>query len=239
MKTGIIMTLLLVTLMGCKERPAMNVLVIAGGHGYDTLAVNTFFNELEGMNTTFLMQPQANQFIESGMADQFDVLVFYDSWQEISEQEKQGYLRLLDKGTGMVFLHHALVSYQQWPEFMQIIGGKYRHPNFESDQEQHSDYRHDILMKVVANPDHPVTQGVGEFEIYDEGYMNLEILSTVTPLLETNHQYSDDLLGWAHRVRNANVVYLLPGHGAPAFENSTYRRIIVNAITWAAAESQQ
>lgn len=236
MRTGILITLLLFSLMGCKDRPTMNVLVITGGHGYDTLSFNSFFNELEGINTTLLMQPEANLAIGSGKADGFDVLVFYDSWQQISEQEKQGYQQLLDKGTGMVFMHHALVSYQQWPEFTQIIGGKYRHPDYETDEEQHSDYRHDILMHVVANPDHPVTEDIGEFEIFDEGYMNLEILSMVTPLLETNHPYSDELIGWAHQVRNSNIVYLLPGHAAPAFENTTYRSIIVNAIKWAAGE---
>ena len=32
---------------------------------------------------------------------------------------------LFDNGTGVVVLHHALLSYQTWPEYERIAGGKY------------------------------------------------------------------------------------------------------------------
>jgi uncharacterized protein len=236
MKQALIILLIVASLAGCKERQPLNVLVIVGGHGYDTLAFHSFFDELEDLNITTLLQPQANRAIGAGMAEAFDVLVFYDSWQEISETEKQGYLNLLDKGTGMVFMHHTLVSYQDWPEFITIIGGKYHHPRHESNTDYHSDYRHDINMHVITDPDHPITRGIGSFDLFDEGYMNLTYLSTTTPILETDHAFSDEIIGWTHQVKNSRVVYLLPGHGAPAFENPTYRRIIQNAVNWVAAK---
>ena len=132
----------------------------------------------------------------------------------------------------MVFMHHALVSYQDWPEFTNIIGGKYIHPNYTDDPSLASDYRHDIWLHVQVNQDHPITQGIEDFDIYDEGYMKLIVSSNVTPILTTTHEYCDENIGWVHQVRNARVVYLLPGHAAEGLGHTSYRQIIANAIQW-------
>jgi len=219
---------------GPSHKTKLQVLVVAGGHAFDTLAFFAMFDGMDGLHVERAMQPEANQLIASERGAGFDVIVFYDSWQTISETEKQAYQYLLEKGTGMVFLHHALVSYQEWPYFKQIIGGKYKHPRFASDTTDVSDYRHDIHLTVYTNPNHPVTAGIGPFDIFDEGYMNLDVLSEVDVLLTTNHPWCDEVIGWANKVQNARVVYLLPGHATPGLENVTYRQIIANAVRWVA-----
>ena len=95
-----------------------------------------------------------------------------------------------------------------------------------------SDYQHDIHMTIRTNPAHPVTAGIGPFELFDEGYMNLEVLPNVDVLLTTDHPYCDEVIGWAHQVQNARVVYLLPGHAAAGLENEIYRQIIEHAVRW-------
>ncbi len=210
----------------------LRILIVAGGHGYDTLAFNQTFSAMEGLTLEFAMQPDANAMIANGEADHFDAIVFYDSWKHISDEEKDGYWHLLDKGIGMVFMHHALVSYQNWPEFTYIIGGKYNLPRFDGDTSNLSDYKHDIELQVVANPDHPITKGIGNFDIFDEGYMNLDVIPTVTQILTTNHEYSDFTIGWAHTANNSRVVYLLPGHAKEGLHNPDYIKIIENSIHW-------
>jgi uncharacterized protein len=217
---------------GPSHEKNLHVLVVAGGHAFDTLAFHAVFDGMEGIEVETAMQPEANRLIASDRANAFDAIVFYDSWQAISEAEKQAYLDLPERGTGMVFLHHALVSYQHWPAFTEIRGGKYRHPENYPDPGLASDYRHDITMHIVTHPGHPITDGIGPFDIYDEGYMNLEVLPSVDVLLTTNHDYCHEVIGWAHQVQNARIVYLLPGHAAPGLENKSYRQIIENAIKW-------
>jgi uncharacterized protein len=227
--------ILLITLIACanpKTESKMNVLVIAGGHSFDTLAFYSVFDEMQGLTIETAIQPEANRIIASADADKYDVIVFYDSWQNITEDQQQGYLRLLEKGTGMVFLHHALVSYQNWPEFTEIIGGKYKQPRFDGDTTDLSDYKHDIWLQVATNPDHPITKGIEDFDIFDEGYMNLDVLPGVTTLLTTQHEFSHDIIGWAHTVNNSRVVYLLPGHAKEGLHNPRYLEIIENAIHW-------
>jgi type 1 glutamine amidotransferase len=214
------------------SKDSLKILIVAGGHRYDTLSFQQTFNGMEGVEPHFIGQPDANQLIASGGADDFNALVFYDSWKLISEEEKQGYYDLLEKGTGMVFLHHALVSYQNWPEFTQIIGGKYKQARFEGDTFDLSDYKHDIHLTLVTNPNHPITKNVADFSIFDEGYINLQVIPSVNLLLTTNHEYSDSRMGWAHQVNNSRVVYLLPGHAKEGLHNPDYNKVIENSILW-------
>ena len=208
------------------------LLVIAGGHRFDTLTFFSIFNKIEGFNVTISMQPQANNLIAKGEAVNYDVILFYDSWKTIDEKEKRAYFDLLEKGVGMVFMHHALVSYQEWPEFVQIIGGKYKKPRFKGDTTNLSDFKHDIQMRIETNPNHEITANINDFDIHDEGYMNIDVLPTVTPVLTTDHPYSDMFVGWAHQVKNSRVVYLMPGHDRHGLTNPIYKEIIFNAINW-------
>jgi uncharacterized protein len=209
-----------------------NVLIVAGGHRFDTLTFFSLFKNLEGVIVDTAMQPAANQLIAQGKADKYDAIVFYDSWKTISEDEKEGYNRLLSKGIGMVFMHHALVSYQNWSEFPQIIGGKYKKPRFEGDTTDLSDFKHDIQMHIECSPDHKITSNIPNFDIHDEGYMNIDVIPSVIPILTTEHQYSDMIIGWTHLVKNSRVVYLMPGHDKPGLTSPHYKQIIYNSIQW-------
>ena len=93
-----------------------SVLIIAGGHSYDTLSFSNMFDQMEGLNYDFMLQPEANRYLASLDVPPYSLLIFYDMWEPISEQEKAAYLRFTEKGVPMLFLHHALVSYQAWPE---------------------------------------------------------------------------------------------------------------------------
>jgi len=57
--------------------------------------------------------------------------------------QKDAYIKLLKNGKPMIFLHHSLVSYQHWPEFTRIIGGKY---NTEDSTMSLSDYVTNISL---------------------------------------------------------------------------------------------
>ncbi|MDX9846378.1 MAG: ThuA domain-containing protein [Tenuifilaceae bacterium] len=221
------------TLMQCATTPKpKSLLVVAGGHRFDTLTFFSLFKDIEGFVVDTAMQPAANQLIAQGKADSYDAIVFYDSWRTIADDEKEGYRRLLSRGVGMVFMHHALVSYQHWDEFPLIIGGKYKKPRFKGDTTNLSDFMHDIQMHVVCNPNHPITASIPNFDIHDEGYMNIDILPSITSILTTQHQHCDSIIGWTHQVNRSRVVYLMPGHDRQGLTTPSYRKIIVNSIKW-------
>jgi type 1 glutamine amidotransferase len=229
----LLLSMLLMAAMGCKQQKGsgqVDMLVVTGGHAYDTSEFIQMFESLPGISFEMALKPDAWKMLKAGR--EFDVIAFYDMWMEaITDEEKEIFLNEFEKGTGMVFMHHSLASHPQWPEYMQLIGGKYHHQDFTSDTSRRSDFKHDIVLQVrVVNKSHPVTEGMEDFEIHDEGYSNTTQLRGVQNLLETSHPDCDRYIGWTHQVNNSKVVYLMGGHDRHAYEHPSFRKLVSNAI---------
>jgi hypothetical protein len=87
----------------------------------------------------------------------------------------------------------------------------------------------------IANRQHPVTQGVEDFEIRDETYGSFEVHPDADVLLTTQTPTSGPNLSWARRYGEARVIYLQLGHDHLAWENPAFRRFLNQAIRWTAA----
>lgn len=230
-----ILILIIILLNSCNgfKSNKPGILVITGGHSYDTTEFFNFFLNLENYDVDTISQPQANQFLGSGNGHDYEALVFYDMWDEITEDQKEAYIELTRLGIPMLFLHHSLVSYQSWPEFINIIGGKYITEVQEMDSASLSAYRHDLDLDVrILDRNHPVTRGLNDFKIHDEGYSNLQILNSIQPLLATENIYCEKIIGWAHSYNNSDIVYLIFGHDRKAYEDPDFRHLVRNTLNW-------
>lgn len=212
---------------------APRVLLITAGHSFEREPFYEMIFSLEGIKIDTISQPYGNRLMLSGSIEKYDVIMFYDMWQEISEEEKKAFVDITQRGTGLVFLHHSLVSYQLWDEIIKIRGGKYYQNRYDYPPEKYSGYKHDIIMNVrVLDPAHQVTAGIEDFEIEDEGYSNIEVLPEVTPLLATEHPDCSDIIAWAHSYNKSRVIYLLFGHDNKAWSNDNFQRLVTNSINW-------
>jgi len=183
------------------------------------------FEEMPGIDYLEVIHPEANLLYDSSLMDDFDVLVFYDMAKEIDDSQKASFLKLLEQGKGMVFLHHSLASYQEWAEFEKILGGRY--------EEGLSTYKHDVEVPVrIVSKDHPITKGVDDFVILDEVYGNFKVLPGVQAILKTTHPESGEVIGWTNHYGKSRIVYLQLGHDHHAYENLNYRHLVKQAINW-------
>lgn len=213
----------------------IHVLVVAGGHSFDTTAFYNMFQSFENITFDTLMQPHANRVIASGKVKEYDVLVFYDMWKNLNSLEKAAYIDWFQSGKGMVFLHHSIVSYQDWNEFKEIVGGKYYTRVPPGEEDKLSNYRHDIEIPVsISDPSHPVTKGMDDFQILDEGYENIWLRDGVKILLEADHPDCYPVTGWTHSYLNGEVVYLMHGHDRHAYQNENFQLLVQNAIWYVA-----
>lgn len=210
------------------------ILIITGGHGFEKQPFYEVFDSYSDLDYDTIVQPKGNELINSATVNDYDALVFYDMFQEITDDQKAAYLDLLEKGKGMLFLHHSLVSYQQWPEFRQIIGGKYLLENEGVNPK--STYKHDVSIDVhIAKASHPIVKGMSDFTIFDEVYGSFLVNSNVDVLLTTKHPESTKEIGWCHTNMNSRIVYLQGGHDHHAYENANFRKLVKNAIDWVIA----
>jgi len=227
-----------VLFLSCLLSPGQSVriLLVTGGHSFNERAFYNLFHSMDSIAFDTVTQPSAEDLWDAGMVNAYDVVVFYDMTSEISEPSKRGFLEMCDAGEPLLFLHHSLCSYQNWPEYKNITGGKY-YLEPPPGRSKASRYRHDITLEIFpAGSPHPVVshtlRGKRSFVLTDEGYADIEVLPDVTPLLMTSHPDCFPLVGWTHRYRNSPVIYLMPGHDEKTFSDPMYLTLVRNSILW-------
>jgi hypothetical protein len=152
-----------------------------------------------------------------------------------------------------------------WPEYGEIIGGRffYMPASLRGEPVLDSGYRHDVKHTVqVVDSTHPISVDIdATFSLTDELYLCEVFEDSVTPLLRSDYPFeraqfysahhavtgkmfcNDDwphpdgsnVIGWTKRYSNSHIAYLQPGDGPETFASETYRRLLENAIRWAAA----
>lgn len=217
----------------------LKVLVVTGGHGFEEEQFFEIFRANPDITFAHAAhgQQSATAYERADLLDQ-EVVVLYDMPRRITDAQKARFLALFDRGVGLVVLHHALASFQDWPDYERIIGGRYPEQSGRSGAvTPEVGYEHDVdVPVVVVATNHPVTAGVQNFTIHDEIYWGFRVGTDVTPLLTTTHPKSGKPLAWYRTERRSRVVYLQLGHDHAAYENPNYRRLVAQSIRWAAGK---
>jgi len=226
-------------LLTCDANPPtkpIRILVVTGGHDYKVEQFNQMLASL-GENITYQIEefPAAYEMFLPENRNKYDVLVFYHMWQQITDEQAKVFIECIMNGKPVVAIHHSICAFDDWPEYWNIIGGKYFHKvtTFKGKEFQPCSYIHDLHFNVkIANSKHPVTKGVKDFEIFDETYKGYYVGDGVTPLLTTDEPSSTSVIGWAKKYGKARIVTLQSGHDAPTFENPNFRKLLKQSIEW-------
>ena len=222
---------------GADAAAKLKVLVITGGHGFEEAPFFEVFKANPEITFTHAAHAKTNATAwERDDLLTHDVVVLYDMPRNITDTQKAKFLSLFDKGVGLVVMHHALVSFQQWPDYERIIGGRYPESAGQGGVVKADvGYEHDVDVPVViVAKDHPVTAGLKDFTIHDEIYWGYRVGKDVTPLITTTHPKSGKPLAWCRTEGKSRVVYLQLGHDHAAFENQNFRRLVAQSIRWTA-----
>jgi hypothetical protein len=262
-----------------RNREPLNVLVVAKGHPYLRDPFMAIFDEMEGVSGTLVEQPAAQRLMSINGMKGFDALVLYDmpgldfqaddrpGYVEPSTEFKTNLLALLENGTAVVALHHALAGWPAWPEYAELLGGRflYKPGLLRGVQRLDSGYRHDVTHSVSpAKTVHPILEGIDfPMTLTDELYLAEIFDDSIEPLLVSGHTFARDgfysaaqavagrmfsnegwqhpdgsnLVGWIKRAGRSPLVYLQPGDGPATYEHPGYRRLIRNAIHWVASDA--
>jgi type 1 glutamine amidotransferase len=229
MKRLFLLFILFISVIILNAQP-IKLMVVTGGHSYDTIQFFEMFDALTGIEYEHFQQPKANQKLVKDLAEDFDVIVFYDMWKSISDAEKSAYLKLTNQGKPLLFLHHSIASYQDWPEFEKILGGKYVEKGRGVPVEEQSNYEHDVWVYTKVENYTPVTVGLKEPRFFDEVYGNVRISEDVFPLLKTRHPKSMEIVAWENKYSNSKIIYLQPGHDYRTYQNEEYRKLLLQSV---------
>ena len=267
----------------------MRVLLITRGHPFQREAFFSVFDALSALTpadaptgTTpapiewfHVEQPAARALFEPDYAKDFDVFVFYDMpgirfgadgpvFEQPSARLQENLRSLTTSGKGLVFLHHAIAGWPAWPEYAELMGGRflYMPGELRGTPRQDSGYRHSVTHNVRKLAEHPVTAGIPDsFAITDELYLFEVFDDSITPLLASDHLFERDnfysaakavsegkmfnndgwshapgsnLIGWTRTQDASRIVYLQCGDDGVAYANPHYRQLLGNAIRFVA-----
>lgn len=218
---------------------ATRVLVITGGHEFEKPQFFKLFEDNTNIVVKAVEHPKAHEMFKPEHAGEYDVVVLYDMWQEITPEAQQNFASVIKSGKGLVAMHHCLASYQGWQEYEAMIGGKYHLDkwNDHGSEKPGSTYKHDLEIPVkVSKSWHPVIRGLKDYTIHDETYGGFSVAPEVTPLLTTDEPTSSKTIAWAKTYGKARVVYIESGHDHQAYENPNFQKLVAQAIEWVAAK---
>jgi type 1 glutamine amidotransferase len=214
---------------GALHAQAVRVQLVTGGHNHDI----SFYEAFRG-NRDFKIDvnPHPGAF-HGDLRKSVDVLVLYDMTDMDGEVERKHLREFVEAGKGLVVLHHAIIDNQHWPWWYEEVTGA-RYMLKAEGAMKASTYEHDVPMKVRVMGQHPVTEGIGDFAIVDEVYNFMWRSPKTKVLLEADKPEGEKAVAWIGPGENSHVVVIQLGHGREAHENANYRRLVRNAILWAA-----
>ncbi|MEC7765126.1 MAG: ThuA domain-containing protein [Pseudomonadota bacterium] len=157
-----------------------------------------------------------------------------DLWgYSLTESERDVIAGFVAEGGGMLAMHTAVICFDDWPEWKTMIGGVWRW-----DQSYHPPYGKVFVEPTGAK--HPVTEGIGPFELDDEVYSGLDLEPDVEPLLMLRADGENEPMPglWVRDYGKGRVAFDGLGHDADAIRNPSHAGLIRRAAVWALGETE-
>lgn len=155
----------------------------------------------------------------------FDLCISYvDAWERtLTPSQISGLITFIAQGGGLLAIHNG-ISYQNNPEFAQLLGAKFTgHPPYQ------------ILKYRIELVPHPITKGIADFEMEEELYLfDVDPCADTTLLMECSGGGMTSPAAWVRSYGLGRIVYLAPGHNINSFKHSVYQQLIVQSALWAA-----
>jgi len=168
----------------------------------------------------------------------FDAVLFYTGGTlEMDDQQKADFLSFIhDDGKGFIGVHSAAITFTQWPQYGEMIGGYY-------DEHPWGTFNAPL---IVEDPDFPgMAQWPRAFSIRDEIYQiknfsrddRRVLLRLDAGKLELNnprvHRTDKDFaVAWAKMYGKGRVYYSTLGHVEENWDNPQFQKMFTGAIKW-------
>ncbi|MDP6989680.1 MAG: ThuA domain-containing protein [Planctomycetota bacterium] len=131
----------------------------------------------------------------------------------------------LARGGGLVVLHDAVCGdAPQW--FRTVVGGAWEHG--------HSKWHVGEMGLYFADREHPITQGISNFDFTDELYYDLHLepgAHVLANSFRTTHEIRPQM--WVYERDAYRAFVSIPGHFHETFSHAPYRTLLLRGIAWA------
>ncbi|HYG76610.1 MAG TPA: ThuA domain-containing protein [Planctomycetota bacterium] len=174
----------------------------------------------------------------------------YCNWQDgrgISAEAKSAFLKFLNDGGGLVVVHFANGAFHfslpgaaasDWPEYRNIVRRVWNHAGQGNAKSAHDNFgKFKIELTALK---HPITEGLGAFEVQDELYFNQDGSEPIEPLITAVSKITGkaEPLAWAYTYGKARVFQTLLGHSEKTYDSPEACEMLRRAVVWAGRENR-
>ena len=212
----------------------LTLCMLSGSFEYDSETSLAVFQDYIEKNhpvqaTRIIYQSEAdNQSLER--LQDADVLLVFTRRLNTTGKELDRFKAYCDEGKPIVGVRTASHAYQNWLDFdKDVLGGDYQ-----------GHYGAGPTAHAVINPDardHPILQGISNFDSYGSLYKNPSIATDTTLLLTGITEEHAEPAAWTRIHRGGRVFYTSLGHQRD-FEVEMFLRLLANGVLWAGGQSE-
>ncbi|TFB67499.1 ThuA domain-containing protein [Cryobacterium sp. Hz9] len=226
-----------------------HALVVRGGwDGHQPVeTTDLFIPFLEENGFTVRVEETPAPYADSDYMANVDLVVQTNTMTTIEKDEFLGLRAAIENGTGLGGWHGGIAdSYRNNVDYLQLIGGQFAaHPGkapAERIGEQSDNYVPYRINMLPAAADHPITQGIEDFDLISEQYWILhddynDVLATTTQAVrpwDPWHRPITSPAVWTRQWGQGRIFVSTPGHRVDILQNSSVRTMIERGLLWAA-----
>ncbi|ARC57559.1 hypothetical protein AS850_10785 [Frondihabitans sp. 762G35] len=228
--------------------PTKRALIVRGGwDGHQPVeATNLFVPFLEANGFEVRIEESPAVYADADYLPTVDLIVQSNTMNTIEAAEFEGLRAAIEAGTGLAGWHGGIAdSYRNNSDYLQMIGGQFaahpgKHPS-ERVGEQSDNYLPHTIDMLPAAADHPITRGIGSFELTTEQYWvlhddYLDVLATTTQAVRSWDPWTRPITSpaiWTRQWGEGRIFVSTPGHRVDILENPNVKTIIERGLLWA------
>ncbi|PYI38707.1 hypothetical protein CVS30_09135 [Arthrobacter psychrolactophilus] len=225
-----------------------NALVVRGGwDGHQPVeATELFIPYLRENGYEVRIEENTAVYADPEYMASVDLIVQCNTMTTIEREEFNGLRTAIENGTGMAGWHGGIAdSYRNNSDYLHLIGGQFAcHPGHHPDEatgEQSDNYVPYTVTMNAAAATHPITEGIGDFDLVTEQYWVLsddyiDVLATTTQKVREWDPWTREVTSpaiWTRQWGKGRIFVSTPGHRVEILEDPNVKTIIERGMLWA------
>ncbi len=193
-----------------------------------------------GINITYT---ETTEDLNKENLSKYDALLIYANHEYLAPEQELAMKEFVESGKGLIPLHSATGCFKNSEWYIKTIGGQF-------DSHGVGTFKSRILMAG-----HPVTEGLEDFETWDETYIHKNLNPDIQILMERvegaqmdsttkkqNYRYPEgstvevghrEPYTWTREEGKGRVFYTAYGHNDSTWQNPGFLKLVENGIFWA------
>lgn len=177
-----------------------------------------------GINLTYVEQP--SRALAPAFLAGFDAVLMYGNWAQnrpMPRKQLDALVDYVERGGGFLPIHCASACFGGSPRFIRLVGARFRSHGGE------------VFSPKTIKPEHPIVQGLGKLEAWDETYVHSQH-GDDREILQTRE---GEPWSWTRTQGKGRVFYTASGHDHRVWDQPDFHALLHNAILWCVGDSKR